>query len=83
MAQVVYEVNVKGVDERRLVGVQLQKLAEGEAGSASYFFPFSPAICLGRSILSDVYKRFSINPGDPRTTSSGNARTAVSCSSVF
>jgi hypothetical protein len=30
--QVVYEVNVKGVDERRLVGVQLQKLAEGEAG---------------------------------------------------
>lgn len=35
--QVVYEVNVKGVDERRLVGTQLQKLAEGEAGAASYF----------------------------------------------
>lgn len=34
--QVVYEVNVKGVDERRLVGAQLQKLAEGEAGSSSY-----------------------------------------------
>lgn len=31
--QVVYEVNVKGVDERRLVGAQLQKLAEGEAGT--------------------------------------------------
>lgn len=28
----VYEVNVKGVDERRLVGAQLQKLAEGDAG---------------------------------------------------
>lgn len=35
MVQVVYEVNVKGVDERRLVGVQLQKLAEGEAGADS------------------------------------------------
>jgi hypothetical protein len=35
--QVVYEVNVKGVDERRLVGAQLQKLAEGEVGAASYF----------------------------------------------
>lgn len=35
VVQVVYEVNVKGVDERRLVGVQLQKLAEGEAGADS------------------------------------------------
>ncbi|XP_024377308.1 uncharacterized protein [Physcomitrium patens] len=33
--QVVYEVNVKGVDERRLVGAQLQKLAEGEAEAKS------------------------------------------------
>ena len=30
---------MKGVDERRLVGAQLQKLAEGEAGTASYWHP--------------------------------------------
>jgi hypothetical protein len=30
--QVIYEVNVRGIDERRNVGAQLQKLAEGEAG---------------------------------------------------
>jgi hypothetical protein len=29
--QVIYEVNVRGIDERRTVGAQLQKLAEGEA----------------------------------------------------
>jgi len=44
VVQVVYEVNVKGVDERRLVGAQLQKLAEGEAGTASYFCDFWPAV---------------------------------------
>jgi hypothetical protein len=29
---------VRGIDERRTVGAQLQKLAEGEAGMAFQFF---------------------------------------------
>lgn len=30
--QVIYELKAGGVDERRLVGVKLEKLAEGESG---------------------------------------------------
>lgn len=33
LIQVVYELKAGGVDERRLVGAKLEKLAEGETGS--------------------------------------------------
>jgi len=33
LVQVVYELKAGGVDERRLVGAKLEKLAEGETGS--------------------------------------------------
>lgn len=32
MSQVIYELKPGGVDERRLVGAKLEKLAEGESG---------------------------------------------------
>lgn len=33
--QVIYELKAGGVDERRLVGAKLEKLAEGETGSTT------------------------------------------------
>ena len=33
--QVIYELKAGGVDQRRLVGAKLEKLAEGESGSQS------------------------------------------------
>lgn len=34
----IYELKAGGVDERRLVGAKLEKLAEGESGEFSGFF---------------------------------------------
>ena len=35
--QVIYELKAGGVDERRLVGAKLEKLAEGESGEEALF----------------------------------------------
>lgn len=82
VVQVVYEVNVKGVDERRLVGAQLQKLAEGEAGAASYF------VLSGMQSFRSLYslscvQTFSNYRGELGTMSSGSGRIAIACSSMF
>jgi hypothetical protein len=37
-SQVIYELKAGGVDERRLVGAKLEKLAEGESGITIFFF---------------------------------------------
>lgn len=37
MSQVIYELKPGGVDERRLVGAKLEKLAEGESGEKGPF----------------------------------------------
>lgn len=36
LLQVIYELKAGGVDERRLVGAKLEKLAEGETGSTLF-----------------------------------------------
>lgn len=79
VVQVVYEVNVKGVDERRLVGVQLQKLAEGEAGAAFYF------MLSGMQSFRSLYflRTLSINCGKFGTMSSGSGRITFTFSSMF
>lgn len=37
LIQVIYELKAGGVDQRRLVGAKLEKLAEGETGNAFAF----------------------------------------------
>lgn len=34
--QVIYELKAGGIDQRRLVGARLEKLAEGEAGRIAF-----------------------------------------------
>lgn len=36
ICQVIYELKAGGVDERRLVGAKLEKLAEGESGETTF-----------------------------------------------
>lgn len=44
-SQVIYELKAGGVDERRLVGAKLEKLAEGESGTVVFFaFSRSPLL---------------------------------------
>ena len=40
LRQVIYELKAGGVDERRLVGAKLEKLAEGESGETRHFRTF-------------------------------------------
>ena len=70
---------MKGVDERRLVGAQLQKLAEGEAGAASYFV-LSGIYSFWALYLVDFVKTFSINCGELRDV---NPVSRISVIAIF
>lgn len=50
--QVIYELKAGGVDERRLVGAKLEKLAEGESGD---YCTLQNYTCVACSICISMY----------------------------